>query len=90
MLKKQGNITWFSAVPLVNPQAGNASPQTASTSVPQAGSSWQDSASQAASASSPKQLVFKQSALSKSALPRQVVPGKTVLLRQLAPLPSDS
>ena len=45
MLKKQGNITWFSSVPLVHPWAGSASPQAASTSVPQAGSSWEDSAS---------------------------------------------
>ena len=60
---------------------GCASPQVTSTSVPQAGSSWEDSTSQVASTSSPKQLVFRQSVL------RQVVPGKTVLLRQLAPLP---
>ena len=54
LLKKQGNITWFSAVPLANPQARSASPQAASTSVPQAGSSWEDSTAQAASTSSPK------------------------------------
>ena len=45
MLKKQGNITLFSTVPLVNPQAGSISPQVASTSVPQTGSSGEDSAS---------------------------------------------
>ena len=48
MLKKQGNITWSSTVPLVNPQAGSASPQVANASAP-----------------------------------RQVLPGKTVLLREL-------
>ena len=52
-----------------------------STSVPQAGGSREDSAFQAASASSPKQLVRQ------SVLPRQAVPWKTVLLRQLVPLP---
>ena len=51
-LKKQGNITWFSAVPLVNPWAGNTSP------------GWLAPLS-----------------------PRQVVPGKTALLRLPAPLP---
>ena len=59
MIKKQGNITWFSTVPLVNPQAGSASPQVASTSVPQTGSSWEDSASQTASASSPQTVSFQ-------------------------------
>ena len=59
MLKKQGNITWSSAVPLVNPQAGTTSPQVASTSIPQAGGLWEDSASQAASTSSPKTVSFQ-------------------------------
>ena len=59
MLKKQGNITWFSTVPLVNPQAGSASPQVVSISVPQAGSSREDSTSQAASASSPQIVSFQ-------------------------------
>ena len=55
LLKKQGNITWFSTVfPLGNPQADSASPQITSTYVPQAGSSWAESAAQAASASSPQ------------------------------------
>ena len=51
LLKKQGNITSFSTVPLANPWAGSTSPQVASTSAP-----------------------------------RQVVPGKKVLLRQPMPL----
>ena len=54
MLKKKGNITWFSAVSLVNPQAGSSGPQVASTSVFKAGSSREDSVSWAAIASSPQ------------------------------------
>ena len=54
LLKKQGDITWFSTVPLVNPQAGSASPQAASTSVPQTGSSGEDSTAQATGTSPPK------------------------------------
>ena len=54
LLKKQGNITWFSTVPLVNPHAGSTNPPVSSTSVLQAGSSWEDSTSQAASTSSPQ------------------------------------
>ena len=55
LLKKQGNITWFSTdSSLVNPQAESTSPQAASTSVPQACCSWAESAPQAASTSSPQ------------------------------------
>ena len=59
MFKKQGNITWFGAVFLVNPWARSAIPHVASTSVPKAGSSWEDSTSQAASASSPQTVSFQ-------------------------------
>ena len=58
LLKKQGNITWFSAVPptqVGNPHADSAGPQVASTPPPQAGSSQACSTvAQAASTSSPK------------------------------------
>ena len=73
LLKKQGNITWFSALPLVNPQAESARPQAASTSIPQAGSSWEDSASQAASASSPLKMVSSQAVSSQAASSPQAV-----------------
>ena len=65
LLKRQGNITWFITVPLINLQAGSASPQVASTSVPQAGSSKEDSTAQAASTSS-LQTVSPQAASTSS------------------------
>ena len=55
LLKKQGNITWFSAVPPTgNPQAESAGPQVASTSSPKADSSWAESTAQASNTSSPQ------------------------------------
>ena len=55
LLKKQGNITWFSTLPpLGNPWAESASAQVASNSVLQAGSPWAESTAQAPSASFPQ------------------------------------
>ena len=92
LLKKQGNITWFSAVPPSLPQAESASPQVANTSVPQVGSFLAESAAQAASASSPKQIVTRQLTLWQATLTllprwRALIPRWSAPLspRQVAP-----
>ena len=77
LLIKQGNINWFSVVPLVNPWAGSASPQTASTSAPRQVVPRKTVLLRQPVPLPPNQLVLRQSALL-----RQLVPRKTVLLRQ--------
>ena len=82
LFKKQGNITWFSTVPLVNPWAGSASPQVARTSAPRQVVPGKTALLRQPAHLPPKHLVLRQ-----SALPRQLVPGKKVLLRQPVLLP---
>ena len=99
LLKKQRNITWFSTVPLVNPQAGVLAPRWLAPLSPK-----QVVPGKTMLLGQPvplpcKQLVLRQSALAlprwRALIPRwsaplssrQLVPRKTALLRQPALLP---